>query len=286
MLVRLMTHNVWECDDNSPKWKEAGNDCSAETRTQGFLRLYDETCPDVVGFQEMTSRMISYMSQELINRNKKYTFIWGGYAPIMYNSEKFELIDSEWELYPEQIEGLGGPFNNDKRKSWIVAVFRIKENGKIFAYATTHLWWKRNPAKEEEIGQWNVQPNSNEARAWQMELLMSKLEKYSKKYDCPMILTGDMNTPFNSKPIKTAIANGFLPARDLATDFADNTMGYHYCYPDRYETFYYDAPFEAAIDHVMVKNVKEKSIKNFVRYSPDYYFPLSDHSPAYIDIEL
>ena len=286
MKLRIMSHNVWECDDNTTAWKNAGNDCSCETRTQGFLRIYDETCPDVVGFQEMTPRMLAYMSQELINRNKKYTFIWGGYSPIMYNSEKLELIDSEWELYPEYIEGLGGPFNNDKRKSWSVAVFRIKENGKIFAYATTHLWYKRNPITEEDYKSPKHQPNSNEARAWQMELLMSKLEKYSNKYDCPMILTGDMNTPFKSQPIKTAIENGFLPARDLATDFADNSMGYHYCYPDRYETVYNPAPFEYAIDHVMVKKVEENSVKNFVRYSPDYYFPLSDHSPAYVDIEF
>ena len=286
MIVRLMTHNVWECDDNSPSWAEKGFDCSAEVRVKGFMRIYDDTCPDVIGFQEMTPRMLSLMSQAFIERGQKFAFIWGGYAPIAYNADKFELIDSEWELFPEQIKGLGGPFNNDKRKSWAVAVFRIKENGKIFAFATTHLWWKRNPTKPEEVGQWNVQENSNEARAWQMELLMSKLEKYSDKYDCPMILTGDMNTPYNSKPIKTALDNGFVAAYHLATDFADKTMGYHYCYPDCFKTEYSPAPFEYAIDHIMLKKATENSVKNFVRYSPEYYFPLSDHSPAYVDIEL
>ena len=28
------------------------------------------------------------------------------------------------------------------------------------------------------------------------------------------------------------------------------------------------------------------AVKCFERYSPDYYYPLSDHSPAFIDIEL
>lgn len=286
MMVRLMTHNVWECDDNSPAWAKKGIDCSAEVRVKGFMHIYEDTCPDVIGFQEMTPRMLSLMSQEFIERGQKFAFIWGGYSPIAYNSEKFELIDCEWEIFPEQIEGLGGPFNNDKRKSWSVAVFKIKENGKIFAYATTHLWYKRNPVTEEDYKSPSCQPFSNEARAWQMELLMSKLEKYSNKYDCPMILTGDMNTPYNSKPIKTALDNGFVAAYHLATDFADNTMGYHYCYPDGYKTEYSPAPFEYAIDHIMLKKAPENSVKNFVRYSPEYYLPLSDHSPAYVDIEL
>ena len=28
------------------------------------------------------------------------------------------------------------------------------------------------------------------------------------------------------------------------------------------------------------------SVKHFERYSPEYYLPISDHSPAYMDIEL
>ena len=54
--------------------------------------------------------------------------------------------------------------------------------------------------------------------------------------------------------------------------------------PDGYETKYYDWPFEDAIDHIYV--TPDAKVKRFERYSPDYYFPISDHSPAYIDVEI
>ena len=48
--------------------------------------------------------------------------------------------------------------------------------------------------------------------------------------------------------------------------------------------FYFDKPFECAIDHILMKG--EGDVENFNRYSPKYYLPISDHSPAYIDIKL
>jgi 5-methyltetrahydrofolate--homocysteine methyltransferase len=47
-----------------------------------------------------------------------------------------------------------------------------------------------------------------------------------------------------------------------------------------------DLPFEEAIDHILIIGEEEGAIKRFERYSPDYYFPISDHSPAYIDVEF
>ena len=63
-------------------------------------------------------------------------------------------------------------------------------------------------------------------------------------------------------------------------------MGYHYCFPDGYEKYYYDRPFEMAIDHIYVTGEGEGAVKRFERYSPEYYMPISDHSAAYMDLEL
>jgi exonuclease III len=41
-----------------------------------------------------------------------------------------------------------------------------------------------------------------------------------------------------------------------------------------------------AIDHIFVAGAGKDAVKRFERYSPEYYFPISDHSPAYIDIEF
>ena len=46
------------------------------------------------------------------------------------------------------------------------------------------------------------------------------------------------------------------------------------------------APFKEAIDHILVKFAPEGFVRRFERYTPDYYLPLSDHSPAFADVTL
>ena len=55
--VRIMTHNVWNCDANCPKWQEKGEDCSAAARVGALLRVYRETLPDIIGGQEVSALM-------------------------------------------------------------------------------------------------------------------------------------------------------------------------------------------------------------------------------------
>ena len=117
-------------------------------------------------------------------------------------------------------------------------------------------------------------------------MLLEKAEYFASKYNCPIVLLGDLNTGYNSKAIQEAISRGFRHARHIATDYADTSVGYHYCFPDGFEAEYYDKPFETAIDHILVRGEKEGSVKRFERYSPEYYLPISDHSPAFIDIEI
>ena len=115
---------------------------------------------------------------------------------------------------------------------------------------------------------------------------MKKLLHYCSKYSCPVVLVGDMNAQYHSIAMQTVRSNGFRHAHDIATDYAEEAVGYHYCFASGYETKYYDRPFETAIDHIYVFGEKEGAVKRFERYSPDYYFPISDHSPAYIDMAL
>ena len=61
--LRLMTHNIWNRDENSPQWAEKGFDCSAEVRVHGLLRVYRETQPDVIGCQEASVRMADLLKE-------------------------------------------------------------------------------------------------------------------------------------------------------------------------------------------------------------------------------
>lgn len=281
--IRLMTHNIWNREKNSPAWEEQGFDCSADARVGGLLRVWQETQPDVIGCQEASAYMADLVKEGMPD----YTLIWGRYTPILYRADKLELVDSEFCTYPEYIEGYEEKYNDSRSKAYNIGVFRTKEDGKLFIFATTHLWWKRSPRPDEEAPYPKTcQAYSDEAREYQIALLCEALDRFRAKYNCPAFLVGDLNTGYESKAVQSAFAKGFRHAHDIATDYAEEAVGYHYCFPDGFKTFYSDRPFKTAIDHILVAGEKEGSVKRFERYSPDYYFPISDHSPAYVDIEL
>lgn len=284
--IRLMTHNVWNCDHNCPQWADRGEDCSAEARVGGLLRVYRETLPDIVGGQEVSARMVDLLKAGFQREAVQYTVIWGRFTPILYRADKLDLIDAAFGTYPEHIPGMEGSFNDIQTKSWNLGVFRVKSTGKIFVFATTHLWWKAEPTEESHFGKANYQIGSDDARLWQISLLSEKIGLYREKYSCPAILVGDMNSGYRSKAMTHLFLQGFRHAHDLATEYAEEAMGYHYCCPSGYQTTYYDRPFERAIDHICVLGERAGAVKRFERYSPDYYYPISDHSPAYIDIEI
>ena len=143
-----------------------------------------------------------------------------------------------------------------------------------------------SPQNEDDLKKFGCRIGSDEAREQQISLLMEKMNAYRAKYDCPAILVGDMNTSYNSKAMQTVLVNGFRHAHDIATEYVEKAVGYHYCFASCYETEYYDWPFEKALDHIYVIGEDEGAVKRFERYSPDYYFPISDHSPAYVDLEI
>lgn len=285
--IRLMTHNIWNKDQNTPAWEEQGFNCSAETRAPGLLRVWRETQPDVIGCQEASALMADLLKEGMASDDIRYTLIWGRFTPILYRADRLELIDSEFFTYPEAIEGFEGKFNDVRSKAYNIGVFRVKESGKCFIFATTHLWWKRSPRPDEEAPYPKTcQPHSDEAREYQIGLLTNALDRFRAKYNCPAFLVGDLNTGYESKAVGKAFAKGFRHAHDIATDYAEEAVGYHYCFPDGFKTVYSDRPFKTAIDHILVAGEKEGSVKRFERYSPDYYYPISDHSPAYVDVEV
>lgn len=279
--IRLMTHNQWKNDKNLPAWEEKGFDCSASVRMRGFIRVYQDTLPDIIGCQEcsfvMADKLIRYAAQEGL----RYALLWGRDTPIAYRPDKFELVDSDFSLFPDEFPGHEGCFNNAQTKSWTLGVFRVKENGKLFIFVSTHLWWKSsNPASK------HYQPYSDEARAYQLGIVMDKVAQYRAKYNCPAVIVGDLNANYHSLTVQSALNAGYVHAHDVAVEYTDETKGYHYCFADGFKTFYQDDPFPAAIDHILVTGAEEGFVRRFERFSPDYYFPLSDHSPAFVDVEI
>lgn len=281
--LRIMSQNQWNFTSNNDVWEKMGLDCSAEERMKGHARVIEELMPDVLGGQEVNIQMYYELSLNLQERNLPYTILWGYMTPIIYRADKLELLDTVHYTYPVEMEGFAGKFNDYRSKSFTLAVFRCKENGKVFIFTTTHLWWQNGT--DPDCG-WYTE-GSDTVRKLQVEMAMNMIDEYQKKYDgCPIFFVGDLNTGYNSEAVQYALnERGYSHAHDIATEFVHQGVGYNDCKPSHVGKWQ-DAPFEESIDHILVRDYEGINIKRFDRYTPDYYVYLSDHAPVFVDIEF
>lgn len=274
--IRLMSQNQWNCTDNLPTWKEQGLDCSAAVRMRGHAAILETLMPDILGGQEVNMQMQYLLKLNCIERSLPYTLIWGNMTPIVYRADKLELIDAEYLLYPEHVDGYEGSFNDVKSKSCNIGVFRVKEDGAVFVFATTHLWWKSSEA----------QPGSAEVRRIQLMAATELVKSYQKKYGgCPAILVGDLNAGYRAEALTYARGEGgWQHAHDVAVEYRHEGKGFNGCgiRPGVWQ----DEPFEKAIDHILVRDIPDGAVRRFDRYCPEDYVYLSDHAPVYIDLTL
>lgn len=282
--LRLMSQNQWNWTENLNAWEEKGGDCSAKQRMKGHVKVLKELMPDIVGGQEVNATMQEYLKFYCMDENLPYTLIWGNYTPLIYRADKLILLDSEYIIFPETVNGYEGSFNDAKSKSCNLGVFQSKEDGKTFIFATTHLWWMQGTDPNEKY----YQAGSDQVRTMQIHLAIQLINKYQKKYDnCPVIFVGDLNTDYCSETVQYALKeHSFLHAHDVAEEFAHEGNGYNNCGLKGPATKWQDLPFEDAIDHILVRDIKKDCVRRFDRYTPEYYLCLSDHAPVFVDIEL
>lgn len=279
MKIRIMSNNQWTCDNNLPKWIEQGLDCSTKVRSEGFAKMFTEIDADIIGLQECSPLMARAHMDHFLENGANYALLWGRDTPIIYKPEKFELIDSKYFVYPTECPGFEGSFNNSMTKSYCIAVLKSKENGKLLIFATTHLWWMNGDSDLPYF-----QAGSHEARTYQLNILMDEVDKYIEKYSCPAIIVGDLNTTVKHPALLSAFARGYASGLELATDYAYDGHGYHRCDGAGFDN-YVPKPAENSIDHILVKNAPAGFVKRFDRFTEDYYMPLSDHLPLWIDVE-
>jgi hypothetical protein len=279
-----MGQNQWNCTDNRPAWEEKGLDCSAAVRMKGHIQILKELMPDILGGQEVNKEMQLHLMLGLQEEKLPYALIWGNMTPILYRADKFELLATEYLLYPKAFEGYEGSFNDANSKACNLGVFRCKEDGKVFIFATTHLWWRNGSNPDYRY----YQAGSDEARRYQLQLATAMIDKYRKMYgDCPVVLAGDMNARTTSIALQYMVNEaGYTHAHDAAVDYATEEIGYCSCNGDGPAPKWWDGPYTNADDHIFVKGTPEGSVKRFDRYMPEYYLALSDHAPVWVDVEF
>lgn len=280
MKLRIMSNNQWKNDENTPYWEERGLDCSAAVREKGFAEIYRRFAPDIIGLQEVSALMVDYLMRNLQELGLPFALVWGRDTPILYRRDKLELVDSDFLVYPRSVPGLDGEYNNNDTKSYAVAVFRSKENGKLLGLMSTHLWWKSDDPSVP-----HYQAGSGLARAYQIGIAIDRLNALSADYPIPQIILGDFNTPYASDPIDMAFSKGFVHAHDVAVEYRAESNGWHPCGPTILGP-YNPSSFDKAIDHILVRNAPEGFVRRFEREMPDDYLVLSDHAPVWIDVEL
>ena len=282
----LMSNNQWKCDHNNDTWRAMGEDCSAECRSIGLARAYQEIVPDILGLQEVSMRMTDLVLAQLrsfeteAGEKVHYDLITGGDTPILYRDDKLLLIESGFFRYSEEFPGHEGCYNNDGTKSYAWGVFEEKATGKKIALMSTHLWWKSN-----DPSVWHYQPYSDEAREYQMRIAAARMEEIMEKYGCPGVIMGDLNAVMNSLCLKAAYELGWKEAHDVTEGECDQTRGHHPCGP---EGFVRNEPgtFDQAIDHILIRNAEGMKVRSYLRLTHEWYDKVSDHYPVYIDVEL
>lgn len=282
-MLRFMSQNQWNYVDNNPTWAAMGLDCSANARMPGHLKILETLLPDILGGQEVNAVMQQLLVAGCVERKLPYTLIWGSMTPILYRSDKLELLAQEFLPYPEYMEGFEGIFNDSYSKGCNIGVFRTKEDGKVFLFATTHLWWMNG--SDPDCG-W-YRKGSDQVRMLQLKMATAVIDRYRAQYGgCPVILVGDLNTDYRSKAVQYALSEGgYQHGHDVAVEFAHEGNGYNYCMPTGPGKWQH-LPFEAAIDHILVKGLAAEAVRRFDRYETEEYCFISDHAPVWIDVEI
>lgn len=259
MELRLMTSNVWGDYFGNP----------VKGRDKNLAGIYLRYLPDVLGLQEVTEswrdselypalrNTYSVVSAETCGKNN--------HTPLLYNREKFELLDSGWYLYHEKL---------DASKGYTMGVFREKNGGKRFAVFCTHFWWK---------------PDLSDAviRYYNAKDMVQKMKQIGETYSCPVFFMGDLNCFRDSDAWTYLREQGWETSYRLTADCSPESSWHDN--PIRGEDGEFhgkipESPNEKSIDHIGVETGIRVLRQRIVL--DQEALDATDHSPVYADVSI
>lgn len=244
-----MTYNL-RLDISSDGVNQWGN------RKEKVYTLLKKYQPDIIGTQEGFQNQL----EDIVQNINQYAYIGvgrddgktaGEYSAIIYNKEKFEVLDQKTFWLSETPEVPGS-------KSWDAAITRIatwakmkdKKSKKTFFILNTHF---------DHIG--------NEARLKSAQLIKSKLVELAGKL--PVIVTGDFNSEPTDAPYLSMIdINGYM-LKDAGHTSEIGT----YC------TFAVSGPPCKRIDYIFYSSNWKSTDYQVIADHDGTYYP-SDHLPV------
>ena len=259
MKIRIMTSNIWGAYFGNP----------VLPRSPLLKTVFDRYDPDVLGLQEADVNW--WKSPLFAELMKKYTLAaaeTGGksnYVPLFYRASRFDLLESGFHLYHEEL---------DRSKGWHYGVLKEKGSGAVFAVFNTHFWWKPE-VHDMVIRRYNA-----------MEMTIA-MKQVGSVFHCPVFFIGDLNCTVDSSAWNYLHENGWQTSFDCTDDHSECSSNHHdpVIHADGTCTGNTtDEPKEFSIDHIGIPD----GVKVLRQYAVTDREALdaSDHSPIFADVEI
>ena len=267
--IRIMVNNMYgNCKAEHPR----------EQRQRQLCELYFAYDPDVLGLQacNAANRAGAYGITKLMAE--------AGYAeveasgstnnstPLFYKTSTLTLLDKKYLQYPNG--------KNDSSKGYTYGVFQVKATGKKFAVLSTHYWWKKVDATDDQ------------ARLVDAETMLAAKDAIIKKYgEIPVFCAGDFNCNSSSSAYKKVTAGGMTDVFTVAQ--TKENVKAHHSYPqyDNTNNIYIDPVMPegdhwSSIDQFFVSNGSGAKIKLYEVVTDLYALLSTDHCPIFVDFDF
>ncbi|MGB3144063.1 MAG: endonuclease/exonuclease/phosphatase family protein [Maribacter sp.] len=213
--VKVLTYNIKYDDVNNTvnNWND---------RKADMVQLLKHYNPGIIGMQEVLDNQLVYLEESLTN----YSAIGvgredgkkkGEYSPILFDSSKYKLLQSETFWLSETPSEISVGWDAALERICTYALFEDVSTQKQFWVFNTHFDHRGDLAREKSV-----------------ELIVSKIREINTNGN-PVVLMGDLNLTPDQKPIQylqkelmdgqslsehafygpTGTFNGFEPAKIL-----------------------------------------------------------------------
>jgi endonuclease/exonuclease/phosphatase family metal-dependent hydrolase len=221
-----MTYNIKY--DNTHDLVNNWNDRKASMVS--LLKHYD---PGIIGMQEVLERQLNYLNESLpkfksMGVGREDGKKKGEYSPILYNSEKFHLLQGKTFWLSETPEKISVGWDAALERICTYGLFEDLGTKKKFWVFNTHFDHKGVLAREKSV-----------------ELIISKIKEINSD-GLPVILMGDFNLTPDQKPIQML--------RKALSDGKNASKKTFYGPTGTFNGFEQDRILNDRIDYIFIKN--------------------------------
>ena len=255
--IRVMSFNIL-----SEEWTAEAKDI--EARAVGVVGCITYYEPDVIGIQEVSVKWYGILKEylgdmyEFVNTDANGTKN-GCYTGLAYKKSTVKLIDKELTYYTV--------YNSKRLRVINMGLFETIETGKRFIVTDTHFNANHKDATTENLN-----------RVQQATEFIAKIDSYRKKYNCPIIMTGDFNSkdgtdPYNKIMSDTLISEAKYTAQTKGSVF----LTYH-------NLGTMPGSAKESIDHIFYTG--DITPLYYTTLIDQYLVVSSDHCPLFCDFKF